>query len=498
MSILGSQARPARHVVLSAAAVLVAPLAAWALASPAGAAPADVLCQGKPSDKIATAAGQTIDGTDQRDVISANGFTGVTINGGDGDDVLCGSPTGSATEPALVRGGPGADAIVAGPGVEVHGGDGNDSIVGASAVLHGDAGNDQIRADGGGGTIAYGDEGNDTLDSTGGDGQRLFGNAGDDSLAAPGGSGHVLSPGPGNDTVAGPPTATLNYDGPEPVTFDVAAGTAVGQGTDTFSGVRRFDGGTGADVFLGTDEAEYYTSTALPASGLPGVDAVWAGGGDDHLTVANGDVHGGDGADWIRILGGTAAGNGGNDTMIASYQGTLDGGSGKDHLRGEVDLAANAYPVGAFAFRGGEGKDEIRLPYPTVATGVITACGALPTCTSTATGGPGVDVLDLRGLHGTVKANLAGKGKVSYRFGSSTAGDFERVQGSAGSDRIRGNASANRIDGNGGADKLWGRGGRDTLIGGEGKDWLKGGAGHDRANGGPGRDTCQAEVRRSC
>ena len=38
-----------------------------------GAAPADVLCQGKPSDKIATAAGQTIEGTPQRDVLSAGG-----------------------------------------------------------------------------------------------------------------------------------------------------------------------------------------------------------------------------------------------------------------------------------------------------------------------------------------------------------------------------------------------------------------------------------------
>ncbi|MFC7497117.1 MULTISPECIES: calcium-binding protein [unclassified Nocardioides] len=499
MTVLGGASRPSRRLALSAVVSLVAPLAvAWA-ATPAGAAPADVLCQGKPSDKIATAAGQTIEGTPQRDVLSANGFTSVTIVGLEGDDVLCGSPSGSVTAPAAVRGGPGADAIEAGPGVRIHGGDGNDSITGASAVIRGEGGNDQIRASGGGDTFAYGDEGNDTLDSTGGDGQHLFGNEGDDTLSAPGGTGHVLTPGAGNDAVAGQPTAMLDYDGPEPVTFDVATGTAVGQGTDTFTGIRRFDGGTGADVFLGTDETEYYVGVDLPTTGTPGVDAVWSAGGDDHLTVAYGDVHAGAGRDYVRILGGTAAGNSGRDLMVASFQGTLDGGSGKDVLRGEVDLATNAIPVGAFAFSGGEGKDRIRLPFPDAPAGVaVAACGALPTCTSTADGGPGTDVLDLRAVHGTTKANLAGAGKVSYRFGQSTAADFERVQGSKGKDRIRGNAAANRLDGNGGKDRLWGRAGRDVLIGGKDRDRLVGGPGRDITNGGPGRDACRGGLRRAC
>ncbi|MDF1605292.1 calcium-binding protein [Nocardioides sp. YIM 152315] len=498
MSTLGGHARPSRHVVLTAAATLVVPLAiAWSVA-PAGAAPGDVLCQGKKSDKIATAAGQTITGTDQRDVLSANGFTGVQIVGLDGDDVLCGSPSGSAAAPAVVRGGPGADAIEAGPGVRIHGGAGNDAITGASAVIHGDAGNDQVHAAGGGGTFAYGDEGNDSLDSTGGDDQHLFGNEGDDQLSAPGGSGHVLTPGAGNDVVSGPPTATLDYNGHEPVTFDVAAGTAIGQGSDTFSGLRRFDGGTGADVFLGTGDVEYYSSVDAIGAGTPGVDAVWTAGGDDHVTVSFGDVHAGAGADYVRILGGAAAGNSGKDTLIASYQGTLEGGSGKDLLRGEVDLTANLIPVGGFVFRGGEGRDRIRLPYPTLAAGAVTACGALPTCTSTAKGGPGVDLLDLRSVHGRTKVNLAGRGKVSYRFGRSTARDFERVQGSRGTDRIRGNAAANRIDGNGGADRIWGRAGRDVLIGGAGRDRLVGGPGHDITNGGPGRDECRGGARRRC
>ncbi|QWF22625.1 hypothetical protein KM427_02445 [Nocardioides sp. LMS-CY] len=498
MSILGNHARPARHVVLTAAVTLVVPLAvAWASA-PAGAAPADVLCQGKPSDKVATAAGQTITGTPQRDVLSANGFAQVTVVGLGGDDVLCGSPSGSSAAPAAVRGGTGADSIEAGPGVRIHGGDGNDSITGASAVLHGDAGHDQIHASGGGGTFAYGDEGNDILDSTGGDDQHLFGNEGDDSLSAPGGSGHVLTPGAGDDTITGPPTATLDYNGSAPVTFDVAAGTAIGQGTDTFSGVRRFDGGTGADVFLGTGDTEYYSSVDALSTSTPGVDAVWTAGGDDHVTVASGDVHAGPGDDYVRILGGSAAGNSGNDTLIASYQGTLDGGSGKDRLRGEVDLTANLIPVGTFAFRGGEGKDRIRLPYPTLASGAVTACGALPACTSTAQGGAGVDLLDLRDVHGRTKVDLAGHGKVSYRFGTSTAAGFERVQGSQGKDRIRGNAAANRIDGNGGADRIWGRGGRDVLIGGAGRDRLVGGPGRDIAQGGSGHDVCRGEVRRRC
>src|SRR6478735_11387221 len=341
MSILGNG---------SLALALVAGVTAWSL--PAQAAPADVICQGKPSDKVATAAGQTITGTDGPDVISAAGFTQVVIVGGDGADVLCGSPSGSAAAPAEVRGGPGGDSIEAGPGVTVNAGDGNDSVVGASAVLHGGGGNDSIRASGGGGTIAHGDEGNDSLDSTGGDAQQLLGGPGNDTLAAPGGTGHVLSPGGGDDTVSGPPTATLNYDGPEPVTFDVTTGVATGQGTDTFAGIRSFDGGTGADVFLGTDEPERYTSTDVPASGTAGVDAVWSRGGADVLWVAFGDVHAGDGNDHVRLVGGTAWGNAGADTMIAAYQGTLNGGAGNDRLSGVVDLAANTIPVGTFAFLG--------------------------------------------------------------------------------------------------------------------------------------------------
>src|SRR5690349_7977969 len=170
--------------------VVAGGLGSW-VAAPSTGAPGDVICQGKPSDKVATAAGQTITGTDGADVLSAAGFPQVTLVGGEGNDTLCGSPSGSAAAPAEVRGGPGADSIEAGPGVTVNAGQGNDSITGASAVLHGGEGNDSIRASGGGNTFAYGDEGDDTLDSTGGDGQHLFGGPGNDTLTAPGGSGHV-------------------------------------------------------------------------------------------------------------------------------------------------------------------------------------------------------------------------------------------------------------------------------------------------------------------
>lgn len=460
MSILGSGS-----LVLALVAGVTAGVTAGSL--PAAAAPADVICQGKPSDKVATAAGQTITGTDGADVISAAGFPQVVIVGGDGADVLCGSPSGSAAAPAEVRGGPGGDSIEAGPGVEVGGGEGNDSIVGAAAVLHGGEGNDSLRASGGGGTIAYGDEGNDSLDSTGGDTQQLIGGPGSDSLAAPGGIGHVLSPGAGDDTVSGPPTATLDYDGAEPVTFDVAAGVATGQGTDTFAGIRSFDGGTGADVFLGTDEPETYASLDVPSAGTSGVDAVWSRGGADRLWVAYGDVHAGDGNDNVRLLGGAAWGNTGADTLFVLNQGAVNGGSGNDHLRGLVDPAVTSTPLGSYVFHGATGRDRITLP-PAGATGVV----------SSADGGSGSDLLDLTTVSGPTRVHL--NGAVAYGLGKARVRSVERAAGSRGSDRIWGTAGPNVLDGNAG---------RDVLVGGRGRDVLI---------GGPDRDRCAGEVRRGC
>lgn len=463
MSNLGSSS-----LVLALVATTTTATTAWSAWSlPAAAAPADVICQGRPSDQVATAAGQTITGTDGADVISAAGFTQVVIVGGGGNDVLCGSPSGSAAAPAEVRGGPGGDSIEAGPGVEVGAGEGNDTVVGASAVLHGGEGNDAIRASGGGGTVAYGDEGNDTLDSTGGDAQQLFGGPGSDTLAAPGGTGHVLAPGAGDDAVSGPPTAALDYDGPEPVTFDVAAGTATGQGTDTFAGIRSFDGGTGADVFLGTDEPETYVSTDVPAAGAPGVDAVWSRGGADRLWVAFGDVHAGDGNDNVRLFGGAAWGNTGADTVFVANQGAVNGGSGNDRLRGRVDATATSVPLGSFVFHGSGGRDRITL-----------AAGAAPGVVSSADGGSGSDLLDLTRVAGPASVHL--KGAVAYGLGKARVRSLERVAGSRGDDRIWGTAGPNVLDGNAGRDRLVGGRGRDVVI------------------GGPGGDRCSGEVRRGC
>jgi Ca2+-binding RTX toxin-like protein len=190
-------------------------------------------------------------------------------------------------------------------------------------------------------------------------------------------------------------------------------------------------------------------------------------------------VHAGDGNDHVRLVGGTAWGNTGADTMIAAYQGTLNGGAGNDRLSGVVDLAANTIPVGTFAFLGATGRDRITLPRARAGAGVsVTTCGALPTCTGSVDGGTGSDLLDLTAVLGPTRVHL--HGPVAYRLGRATVRSVERVVGSRGNDRIWGTAARNVIDGKAGNDRLVGGRGRDLLI------------------GGPGRDGCSGEVRRSC
>ncbi|WP_304694411.1 calcium-binding protein [Conexibacter sp. CPCC 205706] len=132
------------------------------------------------------AGGETLEGTQQNDILSGNNAGNTiwaragddTVFGNGGDDLLKGQ-NGDDT----IHGGDGADNIVAGPGDDTLTGDiGADTIDGEgnNDTIYGDAGDDMLFGLDGDDTI-NGDDGNDTLNGNAGN-DTLTGDAGVDSL----------------------------------------------------------------------------------------------------------------------------------------------------------------------------------------------------------------------------------------------------------------------------------------------------------------------------
>ena len=85
------------------------------------------------------------------------------------------------------------------------------------------------------------------------------------------------------------------YPAPGPVTVDLAAGTATGDGSDQLAGIEHIDGSRFDDVLTGDASANW----------------IYGNEGDDTIAGADGDDHliGNDGAD-------TADGGNGNDVCV--------------------------------------------------------------------------------------------------------------------------------------------------------------------------------------
>ena len=243
--------------------------------------------------------------------------------GGDGDDTLTGS-----IGPDALFGGAGDDTISAGEGDDaLAGGRGDDALDGGSGqdeVSHPDAVG-PVTVDLAAATVTG--EGTDTLagieDAEGGPQDDLLigderanaldGRSGNDRLV--GGLGaDILTGGAGTDTVAYP-------DLPGPVTVDLDAGLAMGEGSDTLRAIE-------------------------DAEGTPGDDSL-TGDGEDN------DLQGGEGQD--VIVGGAGAdtlgGGGGFDS--------LDGDSGADRMAGNEGDDAVRGAGGPDGLRGGPGADLV-------------------------------------------------------------------------------------------------------------------------------------------
>ncbi|MGB8330579.1 MAG: C25 family cysteine peptidase [Polyangiales bacterium] len=223
--------------------------------------------------------------------------------------------------------------------------------------------------------------------------------------------------------------------------------------------------------------------TALPECfvGTPGVDFIFAGGGDDCICAGGGDdtIQGDDGADVIFGEGGADVIDGGaQDDQISggATDDTINGGDGADLITGDGGSDTIYGDAGADQLFGGAGDDTLE-------------------------GGLDDDLLNGQGGADVVRGDdgndaLTGAAGNDQLFGGNGAdtlsggADDDTLSGDDGDDSLNGGGGNDQLFGGNGADSLSGNVGDDTLNGEAGDDpQLNGGDGEDTINGGPGNDT---------
>lgn len=279
-------------------------------------------------------------------------------------------------------------------------------------------------------------------------GQDLIrGYSGDDRLAGLEGEDEIEG-GAGRDTLFGGPGADLIRGGP---------------------GRDEVHLGAGNDVF--EDEAE---------TGAAGRDTIYAGTGDDTVRALGGDdiVFGGDGRDSVTLGAGNdlfndnaQGGTAGRDTVFGGDgDDTVQGGNGDDAFHGEWGNDVILGRLGNDSLYGGFGFDSL---YAGQGDDVIWA-------------GDGRDLAFL-GTGNDVFFDTDQAGENGRDTVYSGAGD-DRVEGGAGHDLFFGDDGNDILNGRKGHDTIYGGASFDTIYGGEGDDRIWGGNGRDLVFMGPGRD----------
>ena len=413
-------------------------------------------------------------GTDADMLSMANLATPITV-------VLTGSEAGTATTTGsavtfseieafgLGSGADTFDGIAATTGLNVGGGDGNDTLRGGSGAdtFAGGIGNDVIA----------GNAGNDSL--TGGDGaDTIAGGAGNDAIALGAADGDTdtvqMADGDGSDTVSQFEAPVNNPDGSLTGRdqLDVSDLTdATGQPVNTADVVVGNDGSGNAVLtfpngesitLIGVAPAILNSPAALVAIGIPPAPDLVVDGtaGNDLMGPGYIDIHGDqiDGTDGITD---TIYGYDGNDTIQAGLGNDLVfGGNDNDQISGDAGNDTLWGDVGNDALTGGTGDDTLD-------------------------GGIGDDSLaggaDNDGLVGA-----AGNDSLSGDAGRDT------LSGGIGADILAGGGDDDLLDGGAENDLLSGDDGRDTLFGDLGDDTLFGGLGNDQLEGGDGNDSIDA------
>lgn len=414
-----------------------------------------------------TAAGETLMGTTQSDIITAgagddqiSGLGGLTdeIDGGTGLDRA--NYSGRSSDYAIFRVADGANRVFdwrpgspdsfdvlrnvesvffAGDNVTLsladlppYGTSGADVIVGSPLrnELYGLGGND----------ILSGGAGDDFVD--GGDGaDQLSGDDGDDGLYG----------GLGNDILNG----GAGYD--EAVYFDgMQSGYTI---------VRQFDGSV---IITDTDTSDGDEGIDT----LTDIESIYFESSGTTVQIADIVLNGTSGADTIQ-------GSSVDDTIDGKLgDDVLSGKAGADIIRGDAGndlirfLGANE---GFDSVDGGAGTDTVQA----MANGTIIGLSQFTT----------VEAISGNGF--TDVSILGSDGDNTFNFLSVTLTQISKISGGAGNDTITGSASADTIYGGDDNDILIGGGGNDILNGEFSNDKLNGGAGDDNLSGGWGNDEFQ-------
>jgi Ca2+-binding RTX toxin-like protein len=482
-------------------------------------------------DDGATDGGAT-DGDSDGD--GATGTIGDHVTGGDGDDVIHGTPGddhiaggagddvifGHAGDDTLLGetgndqlfGGAGDDLLDGGPGRDqLFGGDGNDDLFGGTGAdqLFGEAGDDQL--DGG--------PGNDLLD--GGPGvDQLQGGTGNDVLAVDNLHDVALDnvPGPnggGSDTLQvddGLSDSLAAAGRPENVTFVFSANLGIDLPAGSEPYTQQVAPGIEHLVLEGSaDHDALGDATANRITGNDGDNALYGRGGDDILSGAGGDdwLDGGGGRDRLEGDAGNDILNGG-DAADLLYGGAgddvLNGGRGSDQLYGgagndtfviglndsAVDTVFDHEGSNRLALEGYTGGDvqaallgdDLHLVVDHSAVAVISGYRGHEDAFAGIDFGQGlVPFADLLAPNADT-----GPAAGAESIAPATAGADDLLSGYLAAPSLSGGAGADALSGTSGADWLSGLGGNDHLQGGAGDDVLEGGPGSDLLEGGAGDD----------
>lgn len=241
-------------------------------------AEASTRCFGKRPTIVGTSRADVLEGTPRRDIISGLGGRD-TIKGLGGNDIICGFD--------------GADTIIGGSGADLLSGDGgNDSVSGGAGDFDnvwGFSGNDALNGGGGFDWVLYRGapgpvaldlsagsatgEGTDTLSGLEG----VVGSRFDDVFTGDD-ADNTFQAEDGNDAIDGGAGVVFAsfFLSPGPVTVDLAAGTAAGEGTDSLTGIESV---TGSGDF----------GDSLSGDSL-GNELIGAGGDDTGLTGTTGSM----------------------------------------------------------------------------------------------------------------------------------------------------------------------------------------------------------------
>ena len=475
------------------------------------------------SDKMAAGASASGDvyleltGDNKADV-RATAIESVTLSLNDGNDTfqaMGGAISAAHLDPTVTS------LLPLTLGVEVYGGDGNDTLQGGNGddTLHGGNGNDTFKT-------AIADDGADLYD--GGDGTDLVDYS--------------------------PRTGSVDVSIAEDGVADADDGLA-NEGDDVTFSVENVTGGSGDDVLAGSSAPNTITGGAgddVLSGGVGGacevdVDVLSGGNGDDHFDMGSasncGDaIAGGAGKDTVDYGSRTAnvavsldtnandgelgegdkvgldvevvLGGSGNDTLVGgSAADELHGGPGDDTLLGGAGHDTLVGGPGDDTMSGDNGNDTFLESGNDAAYAPAIARGAGD---DVANGGAGTDAVSYASRTGdlvvtlcvdpgdTVGAPTSASLACTDADGEGSEADnlvnIERLEGGSGNDALTGGSANEIFEGNdgddviaGGAgdDTIWGDAGDDTLAGDDGEDALDGGAGDDALSGGTGAgDIC--------